>query len=251
MTSPDSAYVSRIMEVIRNTPVSAADDFSEVIEGVLAEELKPLPMKDRLKLLEEVASHFKGPTVAPPVIPGINPSQFTKLLSLLLGKGVTIDELSSQEASARLAKTLNTVFDTLNQIIGVMNSTLMGREGERETIRHLISSEVKGETSGTTLEGYLDQIQEAFLVAHKASNMAAEAFIHIVLSELDPEKMKATSEGRLKFGVLRKAELFETYQKRVEACKKALESGRLTEGFMREFEKACVSLYKEQAGREL
>jgi len=245
----DGPEITGLVDVIRKIASSGATDFPEVIENVLERELRGVPMNERLKFAEEIAGHFKGPSAASPVVPGIHPAQFARLLTLLLGKGVVASDLSPEEISARLAKTLNTIFDTMNQIVGVINSTLMGREGEQETIRHLISSEVKGEEAGTSLQGYLDQIQEAFLVAHKAFRLAAEATLTQILSELDPGKMEASSKGSLKFGLLRRGELFEIYQERFASCKRAFESGRLMEGFLREFEKACMSLYKVNVRR--
>jgi hypothetical protein len=249
MTMADRPDVAELVNAIKKIPSLGGTDFQAALERALERELRDVPITERLALLEEVAGRFGGPAAAPPAVPAIPPAQFAKLVSLLLGKGVVASELSPEDMSARLVKTLNTVFDTLNQIIGVINSTLMGREGEQETIRHLISSEVKGETAGASLQGYLDQIQEAFLVAHNASSLAAEAVLAQVLGELDPNKLAAAAEGRLKFGVLRRAELFEVYQERFAACRKAFESGRLMEGFLREFEKACTSLYKKNARR--
>ena len=132
----------------------------------------------------------------------------------------------------------------MNQIIGTIHSTLLGQKGDEETIRQIIGSEIKGEAGDRSLQGYLDQIQQAFLIAHKAFRMAAESIVMQILSELDPQKMMGSAEGRLKFGTLRKAEFFEAYRDRYQACKDSFESGRITEELLREFEKACQRLYK-------
>ena len=51
----------------------------------------------------------------------------------------------SPEWPDKLARSLNTLFDTLNQIIGVIHTTFLGQKGEMETIRLIIGSALKGE----------------------------------------------------------------------------------------------------------
>lgn len=171
-------------------------------------------------------------------------SDFTRLVSLMLGKKMAVADLSQAELSAQLAQSLNTVFDTLNQIVEMIQVNLLGRKTEQETIRQIIGSQIGSGTADNSLQNYLDQIREAFLVAHKAFRISAIEVVRELLAELDPEKIASASEGKLKFGPLRKAELFEMYKEKFGICKGWLESGRVMEGFLREFEKASQKLYK-------
>ena len=94
-----------------------------------------------------------------------------------------------------------------------------------------------------SLQNYLDQIQEAFLVAHKAFQEAAQTKVGEILKELSPDHFEASEGGWLKFGPFRKAELFEIYKEKFQACKSWFESGRFMEELLREFEKTCQKLY--------
>ena len=168
-----------------------------------------------------------------------------RVASLLLGREIVRSDVSSEEISERLVRSLNTVFDSLNRIVATIHAKLLGEERQEETIRQFIDSEIKGETGNKSLQGYLDQIQQAFLIAHQAFQTASETVIRQFLSELDPEKMMEAAEGRLKFGPLRKAELFELYREQYRRCNGFFESGRVTERLLREFEKTCQRLYQE------
>jgi predicted component of type VI protein secretion system len=45
---------------------------------------------------------------------------------------------------------------------------------------------------------------------------------------------------------MRKAELWDIYEERFRAVRKALESGRLRESLLREFERSCQRMYKTE-----
>jgi len=220
---------------------------SEVlIASYLEQQFQGISAEERLALLEKLAHHFKDGSLRTHRPTGLESSEASRLFSLLLGHKISIGDLSSADLSAKFAHSLNTIFDSLNQIIGVINHTLLGREPELETIRHIIGSDLGGEAKPESLQSYLDQIQEAFLVAHQAFQQAAKAKVSEILAELDPERISAQTDGGLKFGPLRKAELFDVYKEKFQSCKSWLESGRLTEGLLREFEKTCQKLYNKK-----
>jgi hypothetical protein len=170
---------------------------------------------------------------------------FARLVSLILGRKVAVTDLSPTELSEKLVQAMNTIFDTLNDIVEMIQINLLGQKAEQETIRQIIGSQMGSGPTDNSLQNYLDQIREAFLVAHKAFRTAAVAVTQDLLFEMDPEKIAAASEGKLKFGPLRKAELFDLYKEKFGICKGWLESGRVLEGFLREFEKACQKIYKK------
>ena len=236
----------RLAREIKAVAKAGKAGLPEEIEKHLEQALQGLPPDERVRILEEVAAQFETPPGKTSPFAGLRSAESSRAISLLLGREIVRSDLSPEEISAKLAKSLNTIFDTLNQIIGTIHSTLLGQGAEEETIRQIIGSEIVGEAKDrSSLQGYLDQIQEAFLVAHRAFTGAAEIIVRQILSELDPERMMASSEGRLKFGPMRKAEFFDAYREKYQLCKNALDSGRMTEEFLREFEKACRRLYKK------
>ena len=239
-----------LADSIRKAAGMPGRDLRAAIEECVEKELGGIPPQQKVILLEEAARQFGTPKSCGDGTPGFSPEEAGRLLSLLLGKGKTGSDLSPEDIFPKLVAALNTVFDSLNRTIRVINSTLIGEMGELETIRAIIGSEIGGAASGTSLQEYLDRIQEAFLKAHKAFREASESMTGRILAEFDPEKMASLADGKLKFGPMKKAELFDIFAEKFESCKRSLESGRLIEEFMREFEKACQKLYKTDARRE-
>lgn len=201
------------------------------VEGYLEERLRGIPSSEALVLLERTATLFQTENVLKP-------------LSMLLGNQVSPGDLSSPIVLERLMASLNTVFDSLNRIIRVINTTLLGKTTELETIRHLIGSNLEGETASCSLQGYLDQIQEAFMIAHQSFQKAAGIKAGEFLNELDPDRIASQVEGGLRFGPLRKAELFDTYKQKFQTCRTYFESGRFMDDLLREFERTCHRNYK-------
>lgn len=262
-----------VRSVIEKNPASLKDAIAIYLE----EETKHLPIPERLAVLDNLMPFFPAATAVaenhgisdaveiaasetvsrqtepterkeerprPPEDTLQDPG-FAQLVSLILGKKMAVADLSPSELSEKLAHAMNTLFDTLNQIVEMIQVNLLGRKTEQETIRQIIGSQIGSGSADNSLQNYLDQIREAFLVAHKAFRIAAMAVARDLLMELDPEKIAASSEGKLKFGPLRKAELFENYKEKFEICRGWLESGRVMEEFLREFEKACQKIYKK------
>ncbi|HID30277.1 MAG TPA: hypothetical protein EYP19_09765 [Desulfobacterales bacterium] len=212
------------------------------IETYVAERLQAFSPDERLAFLERLLGKFD------PGVPGrsggtkLKEEVLSKLFSLLLGRDVYQADLSSTDLLERLAASLNTVFDTLNELVSVINTTLQGRSSGEETIRQVIGFHLEGQGESQSLEDYIGQIKKAFLTAQQAFKKAAHTTVTEMLHELDPEGIKTTGGGGLKFGPLRKAAFFEIYEERYHKCRKWLESGRCMEEFLREFEKNCQKL---------
>jgi hypothetical protein len=231
---------------IRALSRSGGPDIQNVIEGYLERELQGVPMAERLTLIESLAGKFYGHEPQARRDLNLEPTETARLLSLFLGDRITASDLSSSEVSEKLANSLNTVFDTLNQIICVIQSTLLGRKTEIETIRHVIGSQLGEGGEEASLKMYLDQIQHAFLTAHKAFQEAARAIVGEMLSALDPDALANENNSGLKFGPLRKAQLFESYVEKYQGCRKWFDSDRFMENVLREFEKKCQKTYQER-----
>ncbi len=244
----EAVSIQELAEGLRAVVQGAPQDLEASIETYLADRIGPVRQGETLLLLEKLARQFEA---SPETRAGLElPSEeFSRLVSLLLGKQISISDLSSAELSQKLAQSLNTVFDTLNQIVGVINTTLLGQRAEQETIRQIIGLHIGGGGGGNSLQNYLDQIRDAFLTAHRAFRQATETLVRDILTELDPNTIEASTEKHLKFGALRKAELFHSYSEKFQAIRTWYESGRLMEEFLREFEKVCQKLYRTEARR--
>jgi hypothetical protein len=213
------------------------------IEAFVSEKLGGLPPSERLAALEKLTERFAGGLRGETAGLGTPDDQVrSRVFSLLLGKKVSRADLSSTELLERLADSLNTVFDSLNQLVGVINTTLTGQGTGEQTIRQVIGGHVEGAEQAKSLESYLGQIKKAFLVAQEAFKKAARAKVNQMLDELDPEAISEGGGGRLKFGPLRKAELFDVYEERFGNVKTWFVSGRFMEEFLREFEKNAQRL---------
>ncbi len=218
------------------------------IKSLLEGKLRRLPVEERVKIVKELISRFS------PATPSTAPTGSTEdhllldLLKKVLGGRIQEPPPSSQEIVERLADVLNTVFTSLNELIAGINTTLLGKRMPTETIRFMIGSQLGGPKASGALTSYIDQIKEAFSIAHQAFQDAAQTKFKEFLEELAPENIEKSVEGGIKFGALKKAELFEIYREKHQTLKNWLESGLLLEATMREFEKACQKLYAKRRG---
>lgn len=245
-----SVSVERLADEIRAIYQSDLPRAETLIETYIEQNLKEFSPIDKINLLEKLTQQFESNNMKVRHDLDFESKDFLRLFSLLLGKRISSVDLSQTEVLERLAYSLNTIFNTLNQIIGVIQTTLLGKKTEfDETIRHIIGSDLEGSAGTTSLQDYLDQIQEAFLVSHQAFKEAAQAKVGEILRELSPDHIEATTGGGLRFGPLRKAELFEIYKEKFQTCKAWAESGRFIEELLREFEKKCQKRYKTEKRR--
>jgi len=205
------------------------------IEGLLEKRLGDLSSVEKLSLLKRLKAEFQSSDARP----GGNGYDDISLnvFSLLLGREVSRADLSSEELLKRLAESLNTIFDALNELVSVINATLSGQGVEEQTIRQVIGFHLGGEDQTGTLESYLGQIRKAFLVSQEAFKRAAQTKVDQILTELNPESIEAAKGGGLKFGPLRKAELYSIYEEKFRTIRKWFESGRFQEELQREFER--------------
>ena len=242
-----AAVISGLAEGLRAAYRSDPAGAAAQIERVLDEKLAGVSPEERIAAVREIRGRCGSSRPSPGPGPAGNVAQgWTRLASLLLGDRVDVATLPPEELSEKLAGSLNTVFDSLNAIVGGINTTLLGKQEELETIRFIIGSDLGGRKASGSLQEYLDRIQEAFAVAHRAFQEAAEKKTGELLDELSPENISSRAEGGLKFGPMRKAELWDIYEERFRAVKKALESGRLRESLLREFERSCQKMYKTE-----
>lgn len=239
--------VSGLEEIVRAAYRSDPAGAAARIERILGEKLAAASPEERIAAVLEIRGKCGSSRPSPGTAPAGDVAQgWTRLASLLLGDRVDVANLPPGELSEKLAASLNTVFDSLNAIVGGINATLLGKKEELETIRFIIGSDLGGRKASGSLQEYLDRIQEAFAVAHRAFQEASEKKTGELLGELSPENISSKAEGGLKFGPMRKAELWDIYEERFRTVKKALETGRLRESLLREFERSCQRMYKTE-----
>ena len=238
-----------LIEQIRKEYLSNPDRPGEALEKYLDNVLSGKRPEERLAIVRALAKEFSGDQGSQAATRSDESSILHELFSRVLGQRLPDQSLPPREMAERLAKALNTVFDSLNQLIHGINSTLMGSQPmDDKTIRFVIGSEVGGSSTHISLTEYISQIKEAFSIAHRAFQDAAKIKFKEILSELDPEKLEKSIEGGIKFGLLRKAELFDLYKEKFRTLKNWLDTGLLLEATMREFEKTCHKLYSEKRG---
>jgi hypothetical protein len=244
----DETMINRISSGLAAQFETDGNVSADSVESYLNEQMAGLERQDRIAALQAVVDRLGGNTCRPSMTGETDEEVLTRVCSLLLGRKVFMDDLSSSELLEKLAESLNTIFNTLNQLISVINMTFTGEGSPEQTIRQVIGFRLEGEGQGSSLETYLDQISSAFLTSQQSFKEAAYAKVKQVLSVLDPEQVAAEVGKGLKFGPMKKAEMFEIYEERYEKIQKWFSSGRFMEDFLREFEKNCQTKFGKQGG---
>lgn len=236
--------MSAEIRIIYNSDLSQAEI---LIENYIEQQLRDSPPSEKMDLVMQLTQQFKSHSPGNETTFNLESKELSRLVSLLLGNEIFKTGLSSGELTEKLAKSLQTIFDTLNKIISVIQTSLFGETVKFETIRHVIGNNLDKKEEGTeSLQNYLDQIKNAFLVSHKAFQQAANAKVKQILDELDPDRISESTKRGLKFGALRRAELFDIYKDKFQTCKGWVDSGRFRDEMLREFEKVCLKLYKTE-----
>jgi hypothetical protein len=215
-----------------------------LIEAYLGERWKAYPTKSKTRMLEELAEEFGESSDSGSGLGQIEEDILLKLFDLLLGKRVSRSDLSSKELLQKLAQSLNTIFDSLNRLVGAIKTTLFPGATGDETIRRVIGSSLEGKKETVTLESYLGQISQAFSISQEAFKNAAHSTVNKILQELDPGRIQSRDQGRFKITLFSKSRYFDEYERKFVECKKWFDSERFMNEFLREFEHHCRMLSK-------
>jgi hypothetical protein len=231
-------FVRELIADLRSAYVTDPANAPQAIEALLKARLADLPADEGraviLNMLESIMMTVPAAEAAD------EKAVLSRMFRLLLGRDVTSGDLSSAQMLERAAQSLNTIFDALNQLISVIDTTLSEDENQGDqTIRRFIGSHLDGQDQTQSLEAYLGRINEAFLATHEAFKKAAQAKVAQILQTLDPEKIAAERSGGLKFGPLRKAEDYDILMEKIDRIRRWFESGRFMDDYLREFEKNC------------
>ena len=234
--------IAQLANDIREIHASDRLQAEALVETYLEKQMHELSGRERTRLLKELAFVFNRADSDTSSGTNLREEVFSQLFSLLLGRKDSQVDLSSPELLERLAESLNTIFDTLNKLVSVINGNLFGEHAGEETIRKVLCFELEREKESKSLDSYLGQISKAFLIAQQAFKKAAYTRVREILLEMDPCRIASVSGGGLRLGPLRKAESFEIYEERYNKVKKWFESGRFMEELLREFENNCQEL---------
>ncbi|BBO67207.1 hypothetical protein DSCA_11370 [Desulfosarcina alkanivorans] len=238
----DVNLINRMSSALASRFETDGDASADSVEAYLDGQMAGFDRQRRIETLQALIDRSQD-TCRPLMTDETDEDVLTRVCSLLLGRKVSMDDLSSSELLEKLAESLNTIFNTLNQLISVINMTFTGEGSPEQTIRQVIGFRLEGEGEGSSLETYLGQISNAFLTSQQSFKEAAYAKVKQVLGVLDPEKMAAEVGRGLKFGPMKKAEMYEIYVQRYEKIQKWFSSGRFMEDFLREFEKNCQTKF--------
>jgi hypothetical protein len=234
--TPD-ALANELAAELRNLYIAHPDGAEERIEALLKQRLSAQGAPEAEAVMRQVIGHLRKPQQTQA---GVDSQIMTRMFSLLLGRKVEPDDLSSTALLERLAESLNTIFNALNQLISVINISFSGgAQSGDQTIRQFIGFHLGGEDQTKSLEDYLGQINQAFLMTHEAFKKAAQSKVRQIMHAIDPAKLATERSSGLKLGPMRKAEDFDNLKTKIERIQKWFDSGRFMEDFLREFETNC------------
>ncbi|MHC1742020.1 MAG: hypothetical protein AB9873_03195 [Syntrophobacteraceae bacterium] len=242
MTSTPEELAQEIRAIYRSAP----DNARERIEAHLLEKMPDTDPYGQLDLLEALRAQFTDLSGSEPVETSIEGAQFRMLLARVLGKHMDETVSTTDAMMDQLSASLNRIFDSVNEIVGVIQGTLMGEQDQLQTIRRLIHLDIQESRSTGAIEKYLSQIKHAFLLSNRAFHLAARSEIKKVLDELDPDRPVQAEEHGFKFGFLKKSDQMDAVRTRFDQIKRWFESDRFSEDLSREFERVCQKLYAEK-----
>lgn len=239
----DTIAYEKLKDRVLQIYMENGDQSEEPLEQFLNDALENLDTDHRMVVLDRLIDRLEEPFQegAFPGPAGIDDHVLARVIKLLLGRDISKVDLSSDELLESLAESINTVFESLNQLISVINTTLVGKQDPDQTIRQVIGYNIEGSSQARPLEAYIGQIGKAFFEAQEASKKAAHAKVKQILEELDPEKIAAGTGGS-PIGPFRRAKCYEVYEHKFEKFRNWFESGRFMESFLREFEKNCRNI---------
>jgi hypothetical protein len=240
--------LDKLADEIRQIYTSDRRQAENLIEQFLENTLGDNSDDDKLEIINKLTGKFKVNRNVKLENLNLDQEVLTRIFSFLLGRTVSQAELSSDELLQRLADSLNTIFDMLNQLVSVINRVFLGQPEGAQTIRQMIGFHLEGDDYTRSLESYLGQITKAFLTAQQAVKYAAEKKMKEILVELEPDRIAASARGGLQFGSLRKAKHFELYAEKYKVFKKWVDSGRYAEELLREFENNCQQIFLQEGG---
>ena len=138
----------------------------------IAQKLAHLNGTEKIDALQKLMGEFKAEYSAKD-LDEYEEQVTTRLFALILGRKVNRADLSSKELLHRLARSLNTIFDSLNTLIGSIDATFEGKTAGDQTIRRVIGGHLQDEDLTTPLENYLGKISREEYIGRYESALRA------------------------------------------------------------------------------
>ena len=222
------------------------------IEAHLNEVMAGLDQNNRQEVLDKLIQEFEHDATAMPRPPiaakNTIPKNMTigdhvlpRVIKLLLGRNVSQADMNADELLESLSDAIDMVFETLNQLISTVNTTLVGKQDSDQTICQIIGYHLEGAGHGRTLGSCIGQIDKAFYESLQASRQAANAKVKEIISELSPENISREAMAS-RLNPMKKSKYYDEYVYKFETIEDWFESGRFMESFLREFEKNCQKI---------
>lgn len=239
--------IGTLSEEIREIYQSNPSQAEKQIETYLDLILKGFDPENRKAILDQLKSQFRpvqSPVIsiekAEPVPSSAHvPDDLAQFFTLLLGHNINQSELSSSEMMTRLKDSLNTIFDTLNELVSAINTSIINDCSDDKTIRQIIGYHLGDDHHLDILAKYIGRIKNTFLITQNAFKESAKTAVDHILKEFDPEAIKSESSGAFGVSMMKKAKYFDVFENKYQQYKNWVASERFMEFFLREFEKNC------------
>lgn len=218
------------------------------IEQLLQAELSGCSASEQIEVLARLKSSFGGAAsqLPQPQDSGIDEKTLRTLLSRLLRKSSVRADLPAEQMLDKMTDAMTLIFETLNQLVAAIQATLFGKSPDLETIRYVIGSTLDEDGTARSIEEFLDQIRDAFLISHQAFQLAAREKVEEILQELEPAGLLDRASSGLRRGPFGKAEAFEIFREKHEIIGQWLTSERFQHDLLRAFETQCLRLYTKR-----
>lgn len=238
-----AASMTNLVEELRDVYLAEPAAAQEQIERLLAQRFEGLPAEERLNEIRKLKDCFGGPkNKNAAVSEGASGDDLKKFIALLLGQRVGSKDMDDRQLQEQLCGSLNSIFDSLNQLLQAMKTTFNLKDSRfEETIRHVLREQLVEENPTGSLEEYIDQIRISFFKSFDCSKAAYKAIMEKLLSEINPETLLLQTGGGIKLGPLKKAEAFDRYKILYDSLHEWYESGRGLEEYLRAFENSYSS----------
>lgn len=231
---PLDRLTGRLAEIHGRHPDTAMASIDAFLKQELADQDHPA----QLAILDELIRAAESGSALSDNAIRIDHRLLRQVCLKLLGKDLSTDTRDPAQMLNRLSDSINTVFDSLNQLINVINTTLSGQQERDETIRQVIGYHLEEDGRAAPLETHIGQITKAFIVSHQAFQQTILAKTMQIIDELRPETIKNEC-GAGKFAPWRKSAGFDCYEKKFNRFIQWVESGGFMESTLREFERRC------------
>ncbi len=215
------------------------DNSPDGIDIYLEKRLKDLPVSEKLVIIQKISYEFALGEAQPQSASDNSEDQLLYFVSQLLGEPVETFPIDNNLLREKLQKSLETIFDALNELLQAINATISHDMALDETIRHVLKKQIDETKPEKPLGEYIGQIRKSFFTSYESFKKAHLHIMNKVLEELSPGKSLEECGGGLKFGALKKAEAFDNYTRFYESLLSWHKSGRGLEEYLRTFEKQC------------